>query len=88
MALAETEHQRDGLEPCIFCKARLAILIAQEVDGVPEMDTVYFVRCLGCYAQGPAGEERPAIERWNAAWQGLRHYATQMGRWVHEEQEQ
>lgn len=52
--------------PCIFCQQRSAILISQEIDGVPEADDVYFVRCNGCYAQGPVSSiGKRAVSAWN-----------------------
>ena len=64
--IAETEHEHEGLRPCRFCHARAAVLVVQQIDGVPEADDVCFVRCKFCYAQGPATDsEKRAVERWN-----------------------
>lgn len=67
MTYNETEHEREGLEPCPFCMARtLAVLVVQQIASVPEADDVCFVRCKYCYAQGPAkGTEEKAIKAWN-----------------------
>lgn len=55
----ETEHKRDGLQPCIFCGFKSAVLITG--------DDCY-VRCLNCHAQGPArASEEEAITAWNGA---------------------
>jgi len=63
---SETEHKTDGLKPCPFCAARSAVLVVQQLSGLPEMDDVCFIRCLHCYAQGPAVDtEDKAVARWN-----------------------
>lgn len=64
--IGETEHERAGLLPCVFCAARAAILVVQQIDGIPEADDVCFVRCRHCFAQGPANSsERTACALWN-----------------------
>lgn len=64
--VGETEQQWSGLGPCPFCAARAAVMITQQIDGMPEADDVIFVRCLHCYAQGPArAREEAAADAWN-----------------------
>lgn len=39
------------LKPCPFCGGR-GVLTASELDGVPELEPVYFVKCYDCDARG------------------------------------
>lgn len=66
--IVETESKRNVLARCQFCWSLDVVLVEQEVDGFPELDDVFFVRCKNCRAQGPdADSERTACERWNYA---------------------
>lgn len=66
--MTETEHEMEGLRPCIFCGTRSAVLVVDQIDGVPKADDVCFVRCLHCFAQGPSrSTEERAIREWNIA---------------------
>jgi len=62
----ETENKREGLAPCPFCSCRDAVLVTSEMDGLPELEADYFVRCNHCFAQGPNRmNESQAIAEWN-----------------------
>jgi len=62
----ETEIMCAGLESCPFCGCRDAVLVASEMDGMPELEEDYFVRCNHCFAQGPNRlDEKRAIAEWN-----------------------
>jgi len=62
----ETENKREGLAPCPFYGCRDAVLVTCEIDGLPEADEDYFVRCNHCFAQGPNRlDEKRAIAEWN-----------------------
>jgi len=62
----ETENKREELAPCPFCGCRDAVLVTCEIDGLPEADEDYFVRCNHCFAQGPNRlDEKRAIAEWN-----------------------
>ena len=62
----ETENKREGLAPCPFCGCRDAVLVTCEIDGLPEADEDYFVRCKHCFAHGPyRQDEKRAIAGWN-----------------------
>ena len=64
---AETVHQRVGLKPCPFCGCRNAVLVVQQIPGLPEAEDTCFIRCEQCFAQGPARiEEATAIRDWQA----------------------
>lgn len=81
--MEETEHKRDDLQPCIFCGFKSAVLIVEQIGGMPEADDNYYVRCRNCYAQGPAWtDEQKAIAAWNRAFTLLWHYCAQVGRWA------
>jgi len=72
----ETENKREGLEPCPFCGCRDAMLVTCEIDGLPEADEDYFVRCKQCFARGPyRQDEKHAIEYWNDGILRKRHSA-------------
>jgi len=62
----ETENKCEGLAPCPFCGCRDAVLVTCEIDGLPEADEDYFVRCRYCFARGPyRQDEKRAIACWN-----------------------
>ena len=62
----ETENERKGLADCPFCGCHDAVLVTNEMDGVPELEEDYFVRCNHCFAQGPNRlDEKQAIAEWN-----------------------
>ena len=62
----ETEDKREGLAACPFCGCRDAVLVTCEMDGLPELEADYFVRCNHCFAQGPNRmSESQAIAEWN-----------------------
>jgi len=62
----ETESERKELAPCPFCGHQNVVLITCEMDGMPELEEDYFVRCKNCFAQGPNRmSEARAIREWN-----------------------
>ena len=65
------------LAPCVFCFNHDVVLVWHILP-----ESSYHAECSNCKATGPicpTGDE--AVERWNAAWEMLKHYITQVGRW-------
>lgn len=67
------------LAPCVFCLGHNTVVTWDSSTGT------YYILCRDCKARGPAKSSFAAARRdWDAAYERLRHYINQMGRWVKE----